>query len=171
MSHFNLLELTAGSSFEAMESRQAESDIIQSLYVDLENKLQVDDIKGFLYQNKVITSNEMEKLRIGPQFSTARDLSRELMRMLSAKGGPCASQLLQALEGYDTLGNHQSAHDELVEKLREALHTRERNDLGIGGGLGCTEQSSGRGQEAEPSGACLHGEKNTLKLIAMMHED
>lgn len=136
-----------------MESRQ-ESDIIQSLYVDFEQKLQVDDIRGFLYQNKVLSSNEMERLRIGLQFSTGRELARELMRMLLAKGGHCATQLLQALEGCAVSGNHQSAHDELVEKLREALHTRKGDTLGIG----CTEQPSFRGQEAEPSSACLNGE-------------
>lgn len=152
--------MTAGSSCAAMESRQDESDILQSLFVDFEQKLQVDDIKGFLYQNRVISRNEIEKLRIGPLFSTTRDLARELISVLSAKGGHCASQLLQALEGCAGTEYHQSAHDELIEKLKEALHARIRDDLGKGEGLGCSEKSSGRGQEAEPSSAGLHGEQS-----------
>ena len=82
-----------------MGSRQdEESDVLQSLYVDFEQRLQVDDIKGFLFQNRTISPNEIERLRIGPQFGTTRDLARELLRMLSVKGGQCAADLLHALE-------------------------------------------------------------------------
>ena len=46
----------------------------------------------------MISFNEIERLRIGLQFGIARDLARELVRMLSVKGGHCASDLLLGLE-------------------------------------------------------------------------
>ena len=101
-----------------------EADILQSMSTDLEQNLQVDDIKGYLYQNRVISFNEIERLRIGPQFGTTRDLARELVRILSVKSGYCASYLLLALEQYAASDNPQSGHDVLILKLKEALLSR-----------------------------------------------
>ena len=151
-----------------------EADILRSMYTDLEQKLQVDDIKGFLCQNRVISFNEIERLRIGLQFGTTRDLARELVRMLSVKGGHCASDLLLALEQCAASDNPQSGHDVLILKLKEVLLSRREGMVEEGGdgrgerqggevsregvGEGVSEQSSQRGCEpAEPS-ACDKGE-------------
>ena len=151
------------SRIMAMDSMD-EVDILQSLYVDIEQRLQVEDIKGFLCQNRVISFNEIERLRIGPQFGTARDLARELVRMLSVKGGHCASDLLHALEQCAASESPQIAHDELILKLKEALLSRREDSIRGGGkrvgGMereGVSEQSSQRGLEPEPS-ACDNGE-------------
>ena len=131
-----------------------ERDVLQSLYVDLEERLQVEDIKGCLYQNRVISFNEIEKLRIGPQFGTTRDLARELVRMLSVKGGHCALDLLHALEQCAASDSPQRAHDELILKLKEALLSRREGIVDGGVGEGKREQPCLRGKEPEPNSSC-----------------
>ena len=136
-----------------MDSKQDESEVLQSLYVEIEQKLQVDDIKGFLYRNFVLSSNEMERLRIGAQFGTTRDLARELVGMLSAKGGHGASDLLLALEQCAASGYPQMGHNGLILKLKEALLPKQkhniREDGGAGGGGGWGAQSSHGEREAD----------------------
>lgn len=104
----------------AFSGRLDETEILRRLYPSLQHSLDVDEVKPFLVESRVLTFEQCEELHLYAQRSTARSLTEKAILMVSHHP-QCATQLLKALERTESASCTDSGHHRIIAQLKEQL--------------------------------------------------